>query len=129
MTAPWEQLRKRGDWLIVEDKRPSEVSSLVAHWLRRQYSPQCIYSCKEVPEGTIVFLAYVPHGAVEAYDARQEELRDKKIETINTLRETGQLRPHSSAPKNVPNPNRSGTYGDDTSDPMAELDEEYGDDD
>lgn len=130
MSTIWENLRVQGDWVFVEDKTPGEISSLVNNFLKRNYSRDCLYTCRQIPGGTFVALAFIPEGALEAYDERKSQIRQERSDRLVSMREE-----RTADKKHIPHltkqakADRSGTYGDDTSDPMAELDEEYGDDD
>lgn len=130
MMARWNQLKKRGDWLIVEHTPIANVRSAIKLWMERNYSKYCVYKCVEVPEGVLVFLAFVPDGTVEEYDARFESTRQNRIDQINRLRDEGRLNPYNEhhrekiAKVHGDIPDRPGEYFP-TDEELEEMNEEY----
>lgn len=56
----WEALDKQGDWLIVPDKVPAQLSSAVRSYLLRRFGRGVVVTLVGIPAGTFVALAWAP---------------------------------------------------------------------
>lgn len=56
----WHNLKKQGDWIVIEDLEPIKIRTTVAAYIRRRFGPDAIVMTRQIPTGTIVVLAYVP---------------------------------------------------------------------
>lgn len=80
-----EHLKKTGDWLIVHDNDSRSVARLVYSFMKTAYGPEALQAVRSIPGGTFVAAAYIPEGAREAYEARQDKTRLKRQMNIDDL--------------------------------------------
>lgn len=77
-----EALKKTGDWMIVHDTDARTVASLVNHFIKTAYGPDACQAVRSIPGGVFVAAAYIPEGALQAYENRKIRIRMDRQERM-----------------------------------------------